>query len=585
MMKLTIKARLIATMAFMGCLMILLGSMGIYGMQSSNAALKNTYTDQLMSIGAIGDAQIALLRARTALDRVVLHPESPKAAETITRAEQFLDDANKAWKKYQTLPKDAEESALSDAVDAKHQTFIKDGLQPLINALRAGNRDEAETIMMKKMAALSTDLNTVSDALQGYQSKSAKAGYDASQSLYNTILIVSICATVFGFLAVILSAVFLLKAISHPLQQALDCFDEMAAGDLSIKIEITSSDEMGALLRGLKKMQTSLSETVLRVRESSSSIATATGQISAGNLDLSSRTEQQAASLEETASSMEELTSTVRQNVDNARQANGLAEKASEVAVTGGQVVREVVDTMSSIKESSNKIVDIISVIDGIAFQTNILALNAAVEAARAGEQGRGFAVVATEVRNLAQRSAAAAKEIKALINDSVEKVDAGSKLVDDAGKTMEEIVSSVQRVTDIMSEITAASEEQSSGIEQVNLAITQMDQATQQNAALVEEAAAAAESLKDQAANLEKAVSIFRVNGMQTIAHVSHVSHAASTTPRAPSTAPAVKAVRKPAASSAPSIVSTPKPAVAKAEVKKPPVLTPSNNDDWEEF
>jgi methyl-accepting chemotaxis protein len=266
------------------------------------------------------------------------------------------------------------------------------------------------------------------------------------------------------------------------------------------------------LLQALKDMNESLVRIVGEVRAGTDTIGTASGQIATGNLDLSSRTEAQAGSLEQTAGSMEELTSTVKQNADNARQANQLVVSASDVAVKGGAVVGQVVHTMGSIKESSRKIVDIIGVIDGIAFQTNILALNAAVEAARAGEQGRGFAVVATEVRNLAQRSAAAAKEIKALIGDSVEKVDAGSKLVDDAGATMNEIVTSVKRVADIMSEITAASQEQSTGIEQVNQAIAQMDEATQQNAALVEEAAAAAMSMQDQAGNLSMVVSVFKL-------------------------------------------------------------------------
>jgi methyl-accepting chemotaxis protein len=260
-------------------------------------------------------------------------------------------------------------------------------------------------------------------------------------------------------------------------------------------------------------MNSSLVKIVGDVRTGTDSMASASSQIASGNLDLSSRTEEQASSLEETASSMEEMTSTVKQNADNARQANQLAASASEVALRGGSVVAQVVDTMSSINESSKKIVDIIGVIDGIAFQTNILALNAAVEAARAGEQGRGFAVVASEVRNLAQRSAAAAKEIKGLIGDSVEKVDLGARLVEQAGTTMDEIVDSVKRVTDIMSEITCASQEQTSGIEQINQAISQMDQVTQQNAALVEEAAAAAESLQEQAGALAQVVSVFKLD------------------------------------------------------------------------
>jgi methyl-accepting chemotaxis protein len=288
----------------------------------------------------------------------------------------------------------------------------------------------------------------------------------------------------------------------------------IAAGDLTVAIDVKQGDQ-SSLLHGIKAMRDDLAKIVGEVRSGTDTIATASSQIAAGNQDLSSRTEEQASSLEETAASMEELTGTVQQNADNARQANQLAASASEVAIKGGSVVSQVVDTMASINDSSKKIVDIISVIDGIAFQTNILALNAAVEAARAGEQGRGFAVVASEVRNLAQRSAAAAKEIKTLIGTSVETVAVGNKLVSEAGSTMDEVVASVRRVTDIMAEITAASNEQSSGIAQVNQAIAQMDAVTQQNAALVEQASAAAESMQDQAARLSQVVGVFRLDGM----------------------------------------------------------------------
>jgi methyl-accepting chemotaxis protein len=288
----------------------------------------------------------------------------------------------------------------------------------------------------------------------------------------------------------------------------------VATGDLSARIDVHSTDETGQLLQALRDMNEALVNIVGEVRNGTETIASASHQIASGNADLSSRTEEQASSLEETASSMEELTSTVKQNADNARQANQFAVSASEVAEKGGAVMAEVVDTMGAINESARKIVDIIAVIDGIAFQTNILALNATVEAARAGEQGRGFAVVASEVRNLAQRSAAAAKEIKALIDNSVEKADAGSRLVDQAGTTMRDVVDSIRRVADIMGEISAASQEQTEGIGQVQLAISQMDQTTQQNAALVEEAAAASEQLREQAAKLSQTVSVFRLGG-----------------------------------------------------------------------
>ena len=320
-----------------------------------------------------------------------------------------------------------------------------------------------------------------------------------------------------GAVAVLLAAVLailLTRNITVPLGEAVALAQRVAQGDLGSRIVVRSRDETGELMAALRDMNASLVRIVGEVRGGTETIATASGQIAAGNMDLSSRTEQQASSLEETASSMEELTAAVKQNADNALAARSLAASASAVAVRGGAVVAEVVQTMGSINDSSRKIADIIGVIDGIAFQTNILALNAAVEAARAGEQGRGFAVVATEVRNLAQRSSQAAREIKGLIDDSVDKVGAGSKLVDQAGATMQDVVGSVQRLSAIIGDITDASEEQRVGIEQVNEAISQMDQVTQQNAALVEQAAAAANAMQDQAAQLSQAVQVFRLQG-----------------------------------------------------------------------
>jgi len=369
------------------------------------------------------------------------------------------------------------------------------------------------------------------------------------------------------------TAVWLTRSISGPLHQALMLARTVASGDLSSRIKIESSDEAGQLLQALKEMNDSLVRIVGEVRVGTDTMATASRQIAAGNMDLSARTESQAGALEQTASSMEELTSTVKQNADNARQANQLAVSASEVAVKGGAVVSQVVDTMGSINASSKKIVDIISVIDGIAFQTNILALNAAVEAARAGEQGRGFAVVAAEVRNLAQRSASAAKEIKTLIGDSVEKVDAGARLVDQAGATMQEVVDSIRRVTDIMGEITAASQEQTSGIQQVNQAITQMDNTTQQNAALVEEAAAAAQSMQTQAANLLHVVSVFKLNNEGTAAKLATpAKRMTSSSPKALPSKPAPKQTAVAA------------PAPAPRPEKKLPAPS-AKDDDWEEF
>ena len=398
---------------------------------------------------------------------------------------------------------------LKDIVDKRKIYFT--ARDEAIAQKKAGDETQAQKWTDQKvLPAIDAYLSApkkLSNSLQDVVAKDGKEAADYAARGSNLMLAL-------GLLAISLGSVLawlITRSITRPLREAVSVARSVADGDLSRRIDTHHGGEIGDLMHALADMNSSLLTIVGQVRVSTDQITTASSEISVGNNDLSSRTEQQASNLEQTASAMEQMTSTVQQNADAARQANQLAVTASEIATRGGAEVSRVVITMGDITQSSKKIADIISVIDGIAFQTNILALNAAVEAARAGEQGRGFAVVASEVRNLAQRSAEAAKEIKTLIGTSVEKVDAGTKLVADAGATMEEIVQSVKRVTDIIGEITAATQEQSTGITQVNQAVGQLDQMTQQNAALVEQSAAAAESLKDQAAKLSQAVSVFR--------------------------------------------------------------------------
>ena len=374
--------------------------------------------------------------------------------------------------------------------------------------------DDATAFMLNVVRPLQSQLLDTLAELLAEERRLIDEEVAASERAYDTARAIMVGLSALALVLGVLMAWITTRGITRPMARAVALAQTVAAGDLTTDVQVSTTDETGQLMQALNEMNDGLVTVVRRVRAGTDSIVTASGQIAAGNQDLSQRTEEQASSLEETAASMEELTSTVKQNADNAHQANELAQSASQVALKGGAVVGQVVDTMASINTSSRKIVDIIGVIDGIAFQTNILALNAAVEAARAGEQGRGFAVVAGEVRSLAQRSAEAAKEIKRLIGDSVGKVDAGSALVDQAGATMREVVASIQRVTDIMGEIAAASSEQTRGIEQVNQAITQMDQVTQQNAALVEQAAAAAQSMREQADSLVAAVSVFKLEG-----------------------------------------------------------------------
>ena len=469
-------------------------------------------------------------------------------------------DVSKVQKELEPLVHSDEGKKMLAAVAEQRKTYsaIRDATFKLKAEGSADLKNAIDTKMTPAAESYIKSVQNVVDFQKNMFEESKNHVDEIYEAGRNLLIVLGLIALALG----IVLAWILTRSITRPLGYAVSVARVVASGDLTGRITVDSKDETGQLLQALKDMNDSLTSSITQVRSGVDTIATASSQIASGNLDLSSRTEEQASSLEETASSMEELTSTVKQNADNARQANQLAVTASGVAEKGGAVVSKVVDTMDGINTSARKIVDIIGVIDGIAFQTNILALNAAVEAARAGEQGRGFAVVASEVRSLAQRSAAAAKEIKTLIDDSVDKVDTGSKLVAEAGSTMVEVVDSVKRVTDIMSEIMAASQEQSAGIEQVNQAISQMDQVTQQNAALVEEAAAAAESLNEQAANLAQAVSIFKLDGAMSSTRVAS---------RLPVAASKAQVKRQLAASPAP-----------KKLVNE---TRPVGGDDWEEF
>ncbi len=493
-------------------LTLLATGLGLLRMATIQGHLDQVAGSHMVKIKWVSEMRDALQTAAiSARNLVLLTDEEAMEAAAKHVQEQRKRYAEASGKLAALVTGEAEKALLARIVAARAQT---DPSLDKAMGFALGNPIAAtQTLIDEVHPAQSLWIKALEDMARFQEKASAQALEDAEAAYAGARALVLAMAG----LSLVLSGLVawrLTRSITGPIEHAVNLARAVAAGDLTQRIEVRSTNETGQLMQALKDMNESLVRIVGQVRSGTDSVATASSQISSGNLDLSSRTEQQASSLEETASSMEELTSTVRQNAENARQANQLVVSTADVAVKGGQVVGQVVDTMASIKESSRKIADIIGVIDGIAFQTNILALNAAVEAARAGEQGRGFAVVASEVRNLAQRSAGAAKEIKALIEDSVGKVDAGGKLVDEAGKTMDEIVGSVKRVTDIMGEIAAASQEQSAGIEQVNQAVGQMDEMTQQNAALVEQAAAAAESLQDQAAKLAEAVSVFRLDG-----------------------------------------------------------------------
>ncbi|TKC89242.1 HAMP domain-containing protein [Trinickia terrae] len=513
----SIRTTLTAIAVVLLALTVAVGALGLSALNGASHSLDTLARGDLPAIHSLDDASSYLLRSRLALDRFRALTEANNADEAkkvLDRAQELLAKSNQAWQAFQDAPKAELDSALLDDLNAKHATMVHDGVEPEFNAARAGDLAGYHAIADTKISPMFVAFDAAAAQVIKGRQDHAEALQAASQSHISLMSMLIVAVTALALVLVVMIRFTMRGLIVQPLADAVAHFDRVASGDLTQPVQVFSKNEIGQLFGGIKRMQDGVTGMVKAVHAGTESIDVGAREIAVGNTDLSQRTEQQAASLQETAASMEQLTGTVRQNAENARQASQLAVNASEIAMRGGEVVSQVVDTMDAIATSSNKVVDIIGVIEGIAFQTNILALNAAVEAARAGEQGRGFAVVAGEVRSLAQRSAAAAKEIKTLIGDSADKVQNGSELVGRAGTTMEEIVQAVRRVTDIMGEISAASEEQSSGIEQVNRAVTQMDDVTQQNAALVEEAAAAAASLEEQTRKLKAVVSTWRVTG-----------------------------------------------------------------------
>ncbi|NDP46959.1 MAG: chemotaxis protein [Sulfuriferula multivorans] len=561
-----LKSKIILSMGSVFLLFSVAIGVALTGMQSN----KNRFESFLEQDLALAQAATHLyahgLQMGQALRNVVMDPTNQKAYKNLeASAGEFEATSKTALVLAAANPSDL--AVLKEVMALREQQIP---IQARIASLAGSDQAAAiaaisqdETPVWRQIRERLVDFTKVKQAAVE-QTKAEIAAF-SKRMLMITLALLAV--------ALIAASVIVFWLIRHIMSQlggepayAVEVAHAISVGDFSRAVTLEKGDT-SSLLYSINAMRENLTGTIGNIRNATETISVASREIAAGNADLSNRTESQASSLEETASSMEELTSTVKQNAENARQANQLVVSTADVAVKGGRVVSQVVDTMASIKDSSRKIADIIGVIDGIAFQTNILALNAAVEAARAGEQGRGFAVVASEVRNLAQRSAGAAKEIKSLIEDSVGKVDAGGKLVDEAGKTMDEIVNSVKRVTDIMSEIAAASSEQSAGIEQVNQAVGQMDEMTQQNAALVEEAAAAAESLQDQAGQLVQAVSVFKLKqGVQTL-------HKPAAQPISHTRVSSIKVKPSPKLKSAP-ILKSKKLAVAGG-----------GSEDWEEF
>ncbi|MES2581719.1 MAG: methyl-accepting chemotaxis protein [Pseudomonadota bacterium] len=583
---LKIGARL--TSAFVVLMLMLIGiaAVGLSGIGKTFNSVEEMYSTNVIPMQELGTVQYLSMRNRVLAMDMIMNPEPANVSKRAAEQAKNTELIDKAYAVYKATELTAQDKALVAELDPALQAYRRDALAPTREASLAGKTEEAANLYKTKISTLAPKVFDTLEKLIDLQVTLAKEGFDQSAKVKSSVTTTTIVVSVAAVLIAVFLAFVITASITQPIGKALQFSKAVADGDLTARLHHEGKDEIGSLLESLQAMQASLVKVVGNVRQGSESVSSASSEIAQGNHDLSARTESQASSLEETAASMEELSATVKQNADNAREANKLAQSASTVAVQGGEVVAQVVDTMKGINESSRKINDIISVIDGIAFQTNILALNAAVEAARAGEQGRGFAVVASEVRSLAGRSAEAAKEIKSLINASVDRVEQGTALVDKAGVTMTEVVTSIKRVTDIMGEISAASNEQSAGVSQVGEAVMQMDQVTQQNAALVEQMAAAASSLKSQAQELVQVVAAFKIDeGNYKPKAAATFSAPKPAAPYKSSPAPSANAKAAPAKPAAPRPVAKPmhQPKLAAATPAK---ITPKGgDDDWETF